>query len=273
MILINGIEQSTVPVSDRGLLYGDGLFETMMLRNREIPLLEYHLDRLYAGLQRLKIPYTAFDALLADIYRLADLRENGIIKIIITRGAGGRGYRAPDSVKPVRIVQDFEMPAYPETWREQGIHLHVCETRLGRSPVLAGIKHLNRLEQVLARFEWSDPDIAEGLMLDEAGNFVEGTMTNLFVVMHGRLLTPPIEHGVKGVMRRVVLEAAAQLGISSEETHIPASTLPDWDECFVCNSVAGIWPVRYIGPHALSLGRMTQQLQSAVQERIASLSC
>lgn len=255
------MESTGVGSDDRGLLYGDGLFETLCVRGGRIRLLERHLQRLTRSCERLGITAPATESLRAELVSAAQTQGDGILKLIVTRGAGGRGYRpAPDMQPSLRLTR-HGLPDYPPEWRREGIRVRWCETRLGRNPALAGMKHLNRLEQVMARREWSDPAIVEGLMRDSDGNVVEGTMTNLFCVADGRLQTPRLDAcGVAGVMRAWLLDAAAALGLEARETTLSPAELEAADELLLCNSVAGIWPVSELAGRTYPVGPVTQQL-------------
>ncbi|MBW3568288.1 MAG: aminodeoxychorismate lyase, partial [Proteobacteria bacterium] len=175
MILVNGVATDAVPVTDRGLAYGDGLFETMRARNGRLPLLDYHLERLYRGLQVLGFAGVPRDTLIAELHIAAASVPDGVLKLIITRGSGNRGYAIPAETETRRIVIAGEFPEHIAAWNENGISLRFCSTVLEGPHALDGLKHLNRLAQVLARGEWRDPDIQEGLMRDVGGNIVEGT--------------------------------------------------------------------------------------------------
>jgi 4-amino-4-deoxychorismate lyase len=149
MILLNGIPQTHIEISDRGLQYGDGLFETISVYNGKAIFLAQHIDRLTASCQRLLIPAPDLDTLHAEIKQLCQGVEQAVLKIIITRGSGGRGYRQPDTIQASRILSLHPFPNYPDSYQQQGITARFCDTRLGLNPTLAGMKHLNRLEQVL----------------------------------------------------------------------------------------------------------------------------
>ncbi len=257
--LINGISTACIDVHDRGLHYGDGVFETFAVCNGMPALWDLHMQRLLLGCQRLNFP--AFDLALLHSEALSLCRgvTQGVLKIIITRGVGGRGYRPPPSAVPTalahpcaaagatRMLALYPWPEYPAAFWSEGVAVRVCATRLGCNPALAGIKHLNRLEQVIARSEWEDVRVPEGLMLDTQGNVIEGTMTNLFVVRNGQLLTPDVSQcGVAGVMRHWILTCARAAGIPWAITALTLDTVVSADEVFLCNSVIGIWPVRDI---------------------------
>lgn len=242
MILINGEPQDVIAATDRGLHYGDGVFETLAIRHGKPQFWTAHLARLRDGCSRLGIPLPDGELLVAETARLCAGSERAVVKIIITRGSGGRGYRAPSAPVPQRLLMLYPWPEY--SLPEEGVTLRLCRTPLACNPVLAGIKHLNRLEQVLARNEWDDEAIQEGLMVDNEGYVVEGTMSNLFAVRNGTLLTPDLARcGVAGVMRQQVLSLAEELGIGCEVVRLRAEALQGMDELFVTNSLIGIWPV------------------------------
>lgn len=169
MILVNGKVSSRIEIADRGLQYGDGLFETIAIRDERAILYSSHLKRLEDGCRRLSIPLIARRILDKEIFKLCRGVSRGVLKVIVTRGSGGRGYQPPSQPQPTRILSVHPWPNYPSLFIEYGITLRVCHTSLGYNPCLAGIKHLNRLEQVLARSEWENPMIPEGLMLDSQG--------------------------------------------------------------------------------------------------------
>jgi len=192
--------------------------------------------------------------------------SQAVLKIIITRGPGGRGYRPDETSTATRIVGLLPWPDYPEQYSTEGVSLRFCETRLGVNPALAGIKHLNRLEQILASREWQDTEYAEGLMLDQQGNIVEGTRTNLFMIKDGKLTTPDLSQcGVAGIMRANILELACRLGLQNEITTINSEQLLQSDEVFVTNSLIGLWPVNRIEQNDYRIGPVTRQLLSAFE--------
>jgi 4-amino-4-deoxychorismate lyase len=246
-ILVNGQSKDTLCVLDRGLHYGDGVFETLKVAGGQAVLLEQHLQRLQLGCERLRIPQPPVEALVGDINTLAKAEDKAVIKILVTRGAGGRGYRIPKTTTSNRIVICYEFPDFPRDNYDQGVKVRLCDGRVSPNTTLAGIKHLNRLEQVLARDEWQDDAIAEGLMMDPQDNIIEGTMSNVFLVSRGRLTTPDLTMcGVAGIMRQQVLNTAQDLGINFDIRNVQIGDLLAADEVFLTNSVIDIWPVRLI---------------------------
>lgn len=244
-LLINGVAPGdpahALAVSDRGLSYGDGLFETALVQDSEVRFLDAHLTRLWADCRRLGIAPPDREQLLGEIHSVTHGETRGVLKVIVTRGIGGRGYRPGAALESTRIVALHPAPeASAET-----VVVRWCTTPLGRNPRLAGMKHLNRLEQVLAQMEWNDPAVAEGLMLDTEGELVCGTSSNVFVVRDGVLTTPDLRFcGVAGVMRGKVLEAAAQLGIASCEEPLWPHDVESASEMFLTNAVRGLRSVR-----------------------------
>jgi 4-amino-4-deoxychorismate lyase len=158
---------------------------------------------------------------------------------------------------------------HPAGAAEVGVSVRWCRATLGENPQLAGIKHLNRLEQVLARAEWDDDADAEGLMCDCRGRVIAGTMTNLFVYAGGRLLTPRLDTcGVAGTVRAVVLRLAAQLDIEVAETDLGVSDVHCADGLFLTNALIGVWPVRMLGGRSFDVGRLPQGLIEGVRAAV-----
>jgi 4-amino-4-deoxychorismate lyase len=250
-IWINGRRGTVIDCRDRGLQYGDGLFETMLVRRRRIRLLALHLERLAEGCRRLGFVVPA-----AGIEREVALRARqcaeGVLKLILTRGRGARGYRPAGDARCTRVLSLNPSPAVPAGARP--VRVRLCRTRLGINPDLAGMKTLNRLESVMARSEWRDERIWEGLMRDVEGTVVCGTMSNVFLRRGSTLMTPALDRcGVAGVMRRWVLEQAEGLRLRVWQGRLPVEALRDAEEVFMTNAVAGVVPVGLIqtGPHTL----------------------
>jgi len=269
MILINGESKEHVEIADRGFQYGDGLFETIEVRDGQAVFIDRHLERLNSGCQRLYIPFPGAELLSFEAGELCRRSAGGrhsvraVLKVIVTRGSGGRGYRQPDVIQPTRVLSLHPYPDYPEIYREQGIAARFCATRLGLNPTLAGIKHLNRLEQVMARAEWNDPAIQEGLMLDVNDHVIEGTMTNLFYIKNNSLYTAALaQSGVAGIMRGIIMKLSAENGLPVIEHAFTKDALLSADEVFVCNSIIGIWPIKQIETSRFSVGPLTQGIQS-----------
>ncbi|MFQ5995428.1 MAG: aminodeoxychorismate lyase [Acidiferrobacterales bacterium] len=264
VVLVNGETTDCVPVQDRGFQYGDGVFETIAVYRCDPLLWQQHLARLKKGCERLLIGPPDAAQLREEARALCEDIERAVLKIIITRGISGRGYAPGSAERPTRVLALLPWPDYPLGYAQDGVSVRVCRTRVSRNPLTAGIKHLNRLEQVLARAEW-ESEFVEGLMLDEDDNIVEATAANVFVVSEGTLLTPELSHyGVEGVMRGAVLEQARCLTLPHRVGPITRATLDKADEIFLTNSLIGIWPVTQIQSRAFPVGPTTRRLQQAI---------
>lgn len=228
-----------VPVDDRGLAYGDGLFETLRVHRGEVPWWNDHWSRLRHGAARLGLP-------LPDAARVRDEAKSlfanggdGVLKLLVTRGAGERGYAPPADPVSTWIVSRHAVPAMPK----RGLNLHLCEFRIASQPALAGIKHCNRLEQVLARAEAERAGADEGLVLDSTGKAVGATAANLFALVDGRWVTPAIvDCGIAGVCRAKLLPA-----LGADERALSPVEVESADAVFLCNAVRGILPVARLG--------------------------
>ena len=260
--LVNGQSTGLDP-ADRGLAYGDGLFETMAARDGRIRWLDLHLDRLEEGCRRLEIPAPSRSLLADEIDAYCPREGRAVVKLIVTRGPGARGYRPPEPATPTRVLAVLPWPEYPDSYYRDGISVRTCRSRLGENPALAGIKHLCRLEQVLAELELRGDAVQQGLVLDAGGHVVGGTASNVFAVARAELSTPSLERcGIRGVMRRAVLEAARTLGLRAEERDVTPDELLDADEIFVTNSLFGIWPVTNLDGQRFSVGPATERVMA-----------
>jgi len=200
--------------------------------------------------------------LQGEAHALIQHEKRAVLKLILSRGEGGRGYRYPESVQPSRIFMRHPWPDHPQQNGREGVQVRFCNITLARQPALAGLKHLNRLEQVLARNEWQDAQMAEGLMLDENGNVIEGTMSNVFMVQNGILYTPDLSAcGVAGIMRDTVLELARNTDMTVRITNITKDQLCEADEIFLTNSLIGIWPVNRLEGQTFAVGDISRRLQ------------
>ena len=260
--LINGQTADSIPITDRGLQYGDGLFETVAVFDGRLLCWNEHMARLEEGCRRLNIDLPERQQLTDEARQLAGDTGRGVLKLVLTRGSAGRGYAPPRDAVPNRILSLNPWPEYPAAHREQGVHVRVCETRLATNPALAGLKHLNRLEQVLARGEWDDPAIAEGLMLDQAGQVIEGTMSNVFVYRQGTVMTPDTgQCGVAGIIRGRILALAGELQLEAMIAPLDLNDVGSAEELFLCNSLIGIWPVSTLGEKRYTPGPITRLIQ------------
>lgn len=243
---VNGRGGHTVDCRDRGLHYGDGLFETMRVQRRSIRLLDYHLDRLLDGCRRLGLRLPDRKRLRNELQRIAAGRSEGVLKLIVTRGIGPRGYRPITNARSTRVISLHPLPR--KTIPASGeARVRLCTIRLGVNETLAGLKTLNRLESVLARAEWADPRVWEGLMRDTDGHIVCGTMSNLFVRRGSSLITPMLDRcGVAGVMRRWVLEQASTLKLTATIARLRWQDVCEAEEAFMTNAIVGVVPLAVI---------------------------
>lgn len=267
-ILVNGEPAGTVAANDRGLAFGDGLFETVLVHDGRPVLLDAHLRRLALGCTKLDISLDE-NLVRRDIDKIFSIfkPQNAVLKLLYTRGAGGRGYR-PAALDPTRIVSLHPSPPAPPP----AINAFVCRQRLALQPALAGIKHLNRLEQILASREWPDDDHHEGLMLSTLGAAIEGTRSNLFVALQDRWLTPDLsECGIDGVMRTHLLQCWQG---KAEVTRLGLEEVLAADELLFCNSVTGIMPVATLrhdgGLRRYQSGKLCASAQAAFAELLRS---
>lgn len=255
---------NALSLTDRGLHYGDGLFETMCVVDGRIRLIERHMERLALGAERLAIPLASMDTLRYSLEHAAEGHRDGVLKLIVTRGTGGRGYLPDEHPEPSVVLLRY--PAVDPDTVNAPATVRLCDLRLARQPLLAGIKHLNRLEYVMARAEWRDPAIAEGLLLDTSGFLVEGVVSNVFFVREGLIFTPKLHQcGVAGVMRAHVMDCAGRMGFTVEESGLRLADLLCADEVFLTNSLTGIRPVvRLSGHRTWPVGEITRQLQAGL---------
>jgi len=265
-LLVNGQLRadctSAIDAQDRGLHYGDGVFETMLLQNGKVRFLTNHYARLKAGCERLAIPAPTDTTIAGDVELLGRIAAEGVVKLIVTRGVGGRGYRSTAALTPSRITSLHAMPLSDGA---QGIAVRWCRTRLARNVQLAGIKHLNRLEQVLAQNEWHDGQIAEGLMLDTEDEVISATAANVFLVSEGVLVTPDLRFsGIRGVLRDQVLVKAVSLGIEVQERAVRAKELLNASEVFLTSSVRGLRPVVRLDERTWQIGPIASRLLAAL---------
>lgn len=273
LTMINDTFVDQLEVSNRGLAFGDGVFETLRLSRGCVPLWNFHLDRLEVGCARLGITIARahLDASFQRFVSAIPAETNAVLKLIVTRGSGGQGYRPLKASSPILIWQSLPLADTAHLARE-GVVLHRCHLPIYPNPTLAGLKHLNRLEYVLAAKELPEnPDI-QGLLLDHKGNLLEAIHHNLFFVKDDVLMTPRMsDAGVKGVMRRVILERIAPVcSIPMREDDFPVDALIEADEVFLSNSVRGVWPVKGFEQKGWAVpGVVTSQIQSQVEEIFA----
>ena len=264
--LINGnIIRNTISVLDRGLAYGDGFFETMLWDsngkyNEEIGVEFWnrHLKRIIKGCKLMKINIPGEQEIFNQRNKIlfkskANGVDSGLLKLIITRGVGGRGYKFEKNMIANLIFLSFEKPQLELKNYESGVRVRLCKTKLSINKNLSGLKHLNRLDSVLARSEWED-DSFEGIFVDSEKNIIEGTMTNIFFIKKNVLITPTIlDSGISGVMRQVVIDEGKRFFDEVIEKRIKLIELQDFDQMFLTNSVLKIMPVKLFNEHKFSI--------------------
>jgi 4-amino-4-deoxychorismate lyase len=270
-VLINGDAAGGLSPLDRGLHFGDGVFETIACLHGRPRFFSLHHERLAHGCRTLGFSPPAAQSLREEIGRLAGATDRAIVKLIVTRGpATVRGYAVSGREQATRVAIRYPWPVEDSAVQQQGVSVRVAAMRRGENPVLAGLKHCNRLEEILARSEPRAAAADEALMLSQSGKLVSGTMTNVFLVDGSaespRLRTPAIDLcGVAGVMRRVVLREAARAGIAATECALWPADLAAAAEIFLTNARVGIWPVGRIDGRTLIPGPVTRRLQSLLQ--------
>jgi 4-amino-4-deoxychorismate lyase len=263
--LVNGEISSHVGVGDRGLQYGDGIFETIAVRQGLPRFWQLHMDRLAIGCEVLGLKQIPQNVLLREVQTVTAGHPACVSKIIITRGESERGYGPPEGSEPNRIVSASPMPAGIEQDEMHGIRMRRCDLRLAIQPAIAGIKHLNRLEQVLARAEWTDAAMQEGLMLDSEDYVISAVAANIFLVSGERLLTPRMDRcGVRGVMRTAILKAFKS---RCEQRRVTLDMLQEAEEVFICNAVRGVIPVNRIGDWEYALGPVSREVQDWLRQQ------
>jgi 4-amino-4-deoxychorismate lyase len=268
--LVNGIAADYVSVMDRGLHYGDGVFETIACMNGSAQFVREHLARMRDGAVRLDIPFPDEALFLQDISTLLSLAgDTGdcVIKLMLTRGAGRRGYRYDRQPAQTRICLRSAWPAHVSRWK-QGMRTRFCETPISVNARLAGIKHLNRLDNVLASAELGER-YDEGFMSDASGYVIEGTMSNVFVVIDDTVITPDLACcGIQGIIRDKLLQIAAEQGLQSQIRALQQHEILTAEEVFVSNSVMCVCPVTRIGEQNIQPGEITSMLDQTLSRLI-----
>ena len=264
---VNGQPSDSISISDRGMLYGQSLFETIAVKQQKPLLLQQHLLRLSAGCRRLFIPLD-LQALEHEIsaFIATNKERTAILRVTITMGEGGRGYLNPVVPKPNRILSLYTSTPQPKHYWQEGIVLGLVELQLSSQPNLAGMKHSNRLEQILARSEWQE-GWQEALLLNQCNQVIEATQSNVFIVNDNTIITPELsQNGVAGVMRDYLLNVADKIGVETQIMSLSLSDISAADEIFVTNSLIGLWPVKYFLQHQYTNHKVTQKLLKLIQE-------
>jgi 4-amino-4-deoxychorismate lyase len=266
--LINGQSEAKISVNDRALQFGDGLFETFAIKDGKPLAWDAHIQRLKKGCEKLFISCPDISLLHSESLQLCASVELGVLKLILSRGSGGRGYTPPENVSTSRILSLHEWPNYPSNYHQLGVEISICETRLGHNPALSGIKHLNRLEQVLLNRELSLAQNPEGIALDIDDNVIEGCKSNIFLLKNNLLKTPLLDQvGVEGVVRNEILELAEITNAQFQIGKVSIEELLGADEVFLSNSIIGIWPVTAINNISYKPGQFTRDLQRQLVDK------
>jgi 4-amino-4-deoxychorismate lyase len=266
--LVNGEISNFIAASNRGLNYGDGVFETLVVRSGRPLRWQAHMDRLGLGCERLGLAMPPQALLLREVQTISTGYTNVVVKIVLTRDGFGRGYMPPEGGDCTRIVTVHPYPDGIEAIAREGVTAQICEIRMSLQPALGGIKHLNRLEHVLAAAEIRDSNVVEGVLLDVEDHVVETISANIFLVFGGRLLTPRLDRcGVRGVVRGQILSAFAP---RCEQRRIHSDMLWDADEAFLCNTVRGIVPLTAVNDHVYGIGPVSRELQGWLRDGSAA---
>lgn len=262
--LVNGQISTFVPASDRGLHFGDGVFETLAVVQGQPRWWQDHMDRLAEGCHRLGLAMPAQAVLLREVQTACAGRVRCIARIVITRGPGTLAHCPEDGDWETRIVSAHSWPLGLEEASERGVKARICDVRLSVQSGLGGIRHLNRLEQVLAAVECRRKGVEEGLLLDGNDHLISAITANIFLVSGGNLLTPRMDRsGTRGVLRKRVLQAFKR---RCELRRITLDMLPEASEAFLCSAIRGIVPVRAIDHMEFPVGPLTRELQTWLAE-------
>jgi 4-amino-4-deoxychorismate lyase len=271
--MINGVAADHLLIHDRAIHYGDGLFETMLCSDNKLYFWQQHYQRLSASAKKLKIPCPDEHWLLKDINELATdnaAAEHCVIKVILSRGAGERGYRFTRGVPANRIVLFSALDASHSSILSQALlegELYICDQQVSINESLAGLKHLNRLENVLARNEWDDKaaNFIDGLMFNADQEVIEGTMSNLFAIRDNQVFTPALDRsGVRGVMRDVIMQKVTENKLPFMEKRLTIEDLLAMDELFITNSLIGMKRVTKLGDKIYKEAAVTELLFNAL---------
>jgi 4-amino-4-deoxychorismate lyase len=272
-LFIDGRAAASLPLPDRGLAYGDGLFETLLVRGRAPTFLPLHAARLEAGLAQLGIPVPPWrDHLAASLAAFDAPAERWLtLRLTVTRGQGPRGYAPPAAPVPRTVIELAPAPLDPLA-PPAPLHTALARLRWARQPALAGLKHLNRLEQVLAARECRERGLDELLVCDTGDALVAATRGNLFLLRGEVLATPALTAcGIAGTRRRLLLESLAPaLGLAAEVTTLMPAALATADALFCCNSLRGIVPIGQHEQQQWSAHPVLERLQAAYREALCA---
>lgn len=267
IVLVDGAVANSIPVDDRGLMYGDGVFRTLRVVDSVPRWWNEQLAKLTVDCGRIGLPAPDVAEWNRDLATIAPSLSAGVLKLLVTRGSGPRGY-SPQAAQKNRRLMRYD-PGHMDAKRDfaAGISVRLCALRLGWQPRLAGVKHLNRLENVLARAEWDTPEFDEGLLLDQSEQVISGVMSNLFIWHRNRLLTPRLDQcGVAGAARDRLMRLARAQGLNVEETRLSLQAVLEADEAMLTNSLWGLRRVARleakIWPHPVISSRLSALLDA-----------
>lgn len=264
MIVVDGAPRGQLDPRDRGFAYGDGVFRTLRVKKGTPLWWRDHWEKLAHDCAALGLACPAEGAVYDEVRQAAG--DEAAVKIVVTRGVGARGYAPGPSGHETRVVIASPLPAHAVDGARD-VRARWCQLRLSAQPRLAGIKHLNRLENVLARGEWDDPEIVEGLLCDRDGAVIGGVMSNVFWASAGELFTPDLDAcGVAGVARTRLLRAAARRGIRTRVERAPAAVILAADEVMICNSLIGVRRVARLDEATWTPAGWTEILDAALYE-------
>lgn len=271
--IVNGSFDYAISPLDRGFVYGDGVFRTMIIRNGLPECWPQHYQKLVADCAAIKIVCPSAELLISDLQQLfteQEVTENSVavVKIIITRGEGERGYAPPAITSPLRVLIKADVPIYPKSYFNEGVNLHVCQTPIATMPLLAGVKHLNRLENVLARMEWTDQNILDGIMLDSDQQVIECTSANIFICNGNTLTTPSLNLcGIAGVTRQRVIDLAHFIGLTVTIEPFKLERLLAADAVIITNSLYGAFQVKSLQQKNWAMTSLAADLRQILQEK------
>ncbi|MCL1045187.1 aminodeoxychorismate lyase [Shewanella electrodiphila] len=258
-VFVNGKPDNTIDALDRGLAYGDGAFATMRVAAGEILFLNTHLQRIEQTCFRLGFTISHIELLVLRLESHAKTLKEGCIKLLLSRGVGGRGYAAPTSPDITEVISLHPIPDIYAQWQSKGITLSLSPVTLGNQPLLAGMKHLNRLEQVLIKQQTLPKNTDDWLVLDADNCLVESSMANIFIVKDNQVKTPAMsQNGVSGVMREHVIDALLTNDIAVMATKVTLDELLDAEHVFITNSLLGV-----VNVNSINIDSINSQLSSS----------
>ncbi|NOX96571.1 MAG: branched-chain-amino-acid transaminase [Nitrospirae bacterium] len=263
LVYLNGSlvpeSEAKVSIFDRGFLYGDGLFETMRVYSGKVFRLERHLQRLFHAAGIIALPISRDEKELREaIYQTlqANHLQEAYLRLTISRGEGGTGPDIPEKVGVNMVIVAKPLPLYPRSWYEEGVKAAIVDVRRDEASSLSRIKSLNYLPNILARLEARDKGAEEGIMLNSQGCLAEGTVSNLFIISQGKVVTPSVESGIlPGITREAILELVPRQGWEISERRVNLSELREAEEAFLTNSLREVVPLTRVDGRPVGEGK------------------